>query len=178
MKDFACANLYLCWRLRLHVHERLQYVLSFSLFHSRRIPRSQNNLPLCGKPWPSARTAISLPALHSLRSLCSPYSSFRCLTSHPLLPHSPRSACCVLLTLASSAWTTKDVLRSPPPSPPFSGFLLHERNDNVREEQLIRHITPMTGGSVWNKPIRCTQALDSFSFALKYQSIPGVSGIC
>lgn len=70
----------------------------FIAFTLHRSPRRQNNLPLYNAKSGLTRAAISL----SLRFLCSPYQSFRCLTSRPALPHFPRSAR-VLLTLASSA---------------------------------------------------------------------------
>lgn len=84
--------------------------------------------------------------------------TFRCFTFHLTLPHFPRSACCVLLTLASSAWTTKDALL-PSHVPLFSGFIfLPWSNNTIIKEKVIRCKTLMTGGSAWQHvPFTCTE---------------------
>lgn len=116
------------------------------------------------------------PPLRSLKSLGSPNPSFRSLTSHPAVPHFPRSACCVLLTLASSVRRTDDVLHSSPLQLLLlSAFPIHQWSNDVREAQLIRRTTLMTGGSVWTY---MSKHETLFSLSLKNQSILDVSDTC
>lgn len=153
-----------------------EHVLSLSLFHtlqvsppskqspfvSRQASRCRSSLPLC-TPW-------GLSAHHTEAFAASPLT--------PCYHIFPRSACCALLTLATPAWTTKDVLLSPPRvlSPPLSGFLLHQRNNNLGEERLIRRVAVMTGGSAWMY-IRTMRPF-LFQLALKNQSALDVSDTC
>lgn len=72
-----------------------EHVLSLSLFHTPQVRPPSKQSPFVSRH--ASRCRFSLPRLHSLRSLCSPYRSFRRLTSHPALPHFPPQ--CVLCTV-------------------------------------------------------------------------------
>lgn len=76
-------------------------VLSLCLFHTLQTPAVKTvSLLYHVKSAPAACVAISLPPW----GLCSPWRSFHYLTSRPVCVTTfPRSVCCVLLALASSA---------------------------------------------------------------------------
>lgn len=90
--------------------ERARPVIE-SLSHSAGQPAIKT-ISLCITP--SFALPFLSPPLHPLRSLCSPYRSFRRLTSHPLLPHLPPQ--CVLCIVNFGIAGVDDQRCSPLPS--------------------------------------------------------------
>lgn len=113
-------------------------LLSFCLFHTP--PPFKHSIFVSFQVWLMLRHFSPPPALPEV-SLLNILEAFRGLTSHPAWPHFPCSACCALLTLASSARRTGDALLSPLPSHPSHcpSTVSKCKNNYIREEQLIRH---------------------------------------